>query len=136
MKLTKVIDFEIKRHYKIFLIWTISWLGMILLLLPFYDTFSSGTSEFGKLFEELPEAFKIAFSIDENTLSSITGYLNTELIELLILCCSIFGAYLGIRSIAKEVSNKSILFTVTKPISRSTIFFGIGNLNYFSNCIL
>jgi ABC-2 type transport system permease protein len=124
MNLLHITSFELKRNLRIFLIWTVAWIAMILLLLPFYDTFSSDNSDFGKLFEELPDAFKVAFNIDANTLSTITGYINTELVELLILCASIFGAYIGIRTIAKEISNKSLLFVVTKPVNRMTIFYG------------
>ncbi len=124
MKLSSIISFEIKRNLRLFIVWTISWFGMILLLMPFYDTFSSETGNWGELFQELPEAFRVAFGINEDTLSTITGYINTELIEILILSASILGSYLGIRTIAKEISNKSLLFVVTKPVNRVTIFLG------------
>ncbi len=124
MKLTDIFLFELKRNYKLFMWWIIAWAGMILLLLPFYDTFINGSGDFAQLFENLLEAFKVAFSIDAESFSSIAGYINTELTEILILSGSIFGLYLGVRSIGREISNKSLLFVISKPVERITVYSG------------
>lgn len=140
MSFLDIFTFEVRRNLKIYSIWTFVWILIILGLLPFYDTFSSGSTDFGEIFQQLPDAFKVAFNINENTLSSITGYINTEMIEILILSASIFGVFVGVRSIGKEISNKSIHFLISKPVGRNSLyyakFFNHLTLTIISNSII
>ncbi|MCA9381310.1 ABC transporter permease subunit [Candidatus Dojkabacteria bacterium] len=140
MKYLHIFNFEVKRSYKIFIWWTIAWVLMILMLLPFYNTFSTQGQEFAQVYQSLPDAFKVAFNLNELSLSTISGYINTELMELLELFSCFFGLYLGSRSIQKEINNKSILFLLSKPVSRTKIFLAkvdsIFLLSVASNAIL
>lgn len=124
MKILSIIKFELKSLNRFYIWWTIAWVSMVLLLVPFYESISAESEKFGELYENLPEGVRVAFSLDANTLSTIEGFVNTELTELLILSTSILGLYFGSRSLQREINNRSILFLATKPVNRFQIFFG------------
>ncbi|MCA9386964.1 ABC transporter permease subunit [Candidatus Dojkabacteria bacterium] len=139
-KTLSIINFELKSLNRFYIWWNIAWISMILLIVPFYSSISEESEKFGELYENLPEGIRVAFSLDANTLSTIEGFINTELVELLVLATSILGLYFGARSIQREINNKSLLFLVTKPVSRFSIFFGKAKAvlisSFFANAVL
>ncbi|KUO49072.1 MAG: ABC transporter permease [Desulfitibacter sp. BRH_c19] len=111
---------ELKAYRKFTIIWTLSLVGIIVLFLSMFPSFSQEAEEFKKLMEGFPEAVRIAFGLAVENIGSIIGYYS-----YVFLYISLVGAIqamsLGTSIVSKEVREKTADFLLTKPVTRTQI---------------
>ena len=116
-----ILKFETKKNLLGAVIFSITWLALIALFLMFFGTIKDSAEEFIEAYKNFEDIF-IAFSGDINALMEIRGFYNVEIFSFLHLSMNIYAAYKGVSMIGKEITDKSLLFVLAKPISRLKIF--------------
>jgi ABC-2 type transport system permease protein len=111
---------ELKSTYKNALIWIISIIGLTLFLTVFYPTFSKEIDDFVIMLNNFPEAIRIAFGLDPDTIGTILGYY-AFMMTFVYICASIQAIIMGLSNLSKEIREKTADFLLSKPISRSKI---------------
>lgn len=113
---------EIRQYLKSTITWIVS-LGFILVtFLGVFTSIAEGSESFLKLFEGLPVEVLDAFSIDLINLLSLNGYYGYIMVYV-ILGLSIMGMNLGLNLFAREYTDKTADFLLTKPVTRLKVVF-------------
>jgi ABC-2 type transport system permease protein len=120
---------ELRFHRNSFLIWAIV---MVLFISVYLGSFEAiGLDEEAMaVYENLPEAMKKAFGMDQTNMAEIHGYFATTFLYLIIL----MGVYTAISTatiFTKEEDQRTAEFLYTLPITRTRIFLQ----KIFSNII-
>lgn len=103
------------------LVWMVALAGIVLMYIAIYPVFSSDAEATKKLFENLPPAFKTAFSIDVDTLLSFLGYFAFTFVNL-TLFAGIHAMHTGLSVLSREQRSKTTDFLLSKPRSRASLF--------------
>jgi len=111
---------ELKAYRKSTIIWTCSLVGLIIMFLPMFPSFSNDIEGMKSLLESYPEAVRKAFSFSIDTFSSILGFYS-YVFAYIALCGSIQAMNLGLSVVSKEASDKTADFLLTKPVTRKQI---------------
>lgn len=115
-----MVKHEIRQYLKSTLIW-IAALGVIIIaFLGAYTGFSQDADAFLKLFEGLPPEVLDALSVDLMNLASLNGYFGYIMLYI-VLSLSIMGMNLGLNLYAREYTDKTADFLLTKPVTRSKV---------------
>lgn len=138
MNLT-VFKFEFKKNLKSVLIWAVAWSLMALLTFLLYEEVAKSQEDIEKLLDSFPEELLKAFATDKDSFAKISGYFSSQVLSLEILATSIYGVFLASGSLGKEISNKSLTFLLSRPISRVSIFmskfFAVASLIFVFNLL-
>ncbi len=108
---------ELKATYKNALIWLLSIIGLTLFLTAFYPTFSKEMDDFTAILNNLPEAMRIAFGLNPDTMSTILGYF-AFMMTFVYICASIQAMIMGLSNLSREIRERTADFLLTKPITR------------------
>ncbi|MFC1632582.1 ABC transporter permease subunit [Patescibacteria group bacterium] len=103
-------------------------LGAVLVVWMFiamFPTIQEQSENFAKLAESYPEGFMAAFGIEQMSFDTIESFLSLEHYSILFPIMIIF-LLLGLAgaAIAREVEKGTIENLLSKPISRTKVFFG------------
>jgi ABC-2 type transport system permease protein len=128
-KFLAILIFDTKRNSLLISIWTIVWALLAFSFSTFYSSVED-TEDFAELLEAFPEELLTAFASDPETFTTVAGFFNTEFTVLYLLSIGILAGYLGVAAIAKEIENSSILFLLSKPVSRISIYLSKLVANY------
>lgn len=113
---------EIRQYLRSTITWIVS-IGFILVtFLSVFTSIAEGSEDFLKLFEGLPPQVLDAFSIDLINLLSLNGYYG-YIMTYVILALSIMGMNLGLNLFAREYTDKTADFLLTKPVTRVKVVF-------------
>lgn len=111
---------ELKAYRNSTIIWTISYIALIVIFLSMYSSFSQDAEGLVKILGNYPEAIRNAFGINIDNLVSIEGFYSFPL-SFITLCAAIQAMNLGTSIVSKEVREKTADFLLTKPVTRSQI---------------
>lgn len=103
------------------LIWMAVLAGIVLMYIAIYPVFSTDAEATKKLFENLPPAFKTAFSIDIDALLSFLGFFAFTFTNL-TLFAGIHAMHTGVSILSREQRSKTTDFLLSKPRSRASLF--------------
>lgn len=117
-----IIKFETNRNIRGAVIFSAIWLILITLFLSFFDVLKESGEEFTQAFSEFDDIL-VAFSGDTESVTQIRGFYNVEIFTLLHLSLNIYAVYKGVGIIGREITDKSLLFVMSKPVGRFKIFF-------------
>lgn len=95
---------------------------MVVLFLALFPSFSRDAEEFMKVLEGFPEELKRAIGLSIETLVTMIGFFSYAFLYIK-LGGAIQAMNVGISIISKETQNKTADFLLTKPVTRSQIFF-------------
>jgi ABC-2 type transport system permease protein len=120
-----VIITELRRNFRSFLLWTAIVAGLALLMLSLYPAFEDAFSKVEELLSVYPESFLEVFGLGENGLdmTDIYGWFGVEGYLFVTLIGGSYAAILGSSILSKEEDEKTIEFLLSKPISRTELFF-------------
>lgn len=133
----------LKRELKINLKSLIIWLTIMLLLfgvvfLIYPNMFGEDLAvQMNQMMEMFPKEMVKAFNLDIVNISTAFGWIKTEGYVFLCLVGGVYASILGATILLKEESNKTIIFLLSKPVSRnsivtSKIISGVINILIFS----
>jgi ABC-type transport system involved in multi-copper enzyme maturation permease subunit len=117
-KIGAIFSNELRNRWKGVMIWVISWAAMSAMLMLFFDTLAASKDQLEAVFSTLPPELFSAFATDLKTLGTIEGYINSQLLSLLMIAGPIWSAWFGSQLIAGEHSNGSISWLLVQPVSR------------------
>ncbi len=119
-QIKKLFSFELKKHKKFILLWTLIMFFIIFFYMFLFDT----VSEIANLeMDFLPKEMLELVNMSELTaLGTFGGYFNS-LFSMFIIIIAVFSVILSANSIKKEEANKSIEYLNSFPISRFQIYF-------------
>lgn len=103
------------------LIWMAVLVGIVLMYIALYPTFSADAEATKTLFDKFPPAFKEALSIDVDTLLSFLGFFAFTFTNL-TLYAAIHAMHTGVSVFSREQRSKTTDFLLSKPRSRSSVF--------------
>lgn len=130
----KLFLIELKDKVKSGLIWSFAWilLGLIMAVMfePMRTSLGDGADEIMKMFP--PEMLE-SFNIGEDYLTKVESFIGGEFLTFFLLAGSIFAVFLGTGTIAGKIMNKTITNTMTKAITRRSLYITkvLTNLTYF-----
>jgi ABC-2 type transport system permease protein len=95
---------------------------VIVIFFSLFPSFSRDVDRMKKLMEGFPEAIRIGMGITLDSFSSVLGYYSFPF-TFVLLIGAIQAMTLGTSIISKEIHEKTADFLLTKPITRTKIFF-------------
>lgn len=113
---------ELKRNRRSFIIWTvISVLLIVSQLTVFPNFYKDSVASQEQLINKYPEALVESFGLSKLDMSDILNYFAVKIVPLVGMFGGIFSMILGSSILSREISEKTIEFLLSKPISRSSI---------------
>lgn len=128
---------EMARNKKALIIWTIVMVLMSVFLMTFFPTVSEQAEELDKLMQQYPEDLVQAFNMDRLKMTDPIGFFGTEAYLFMTLFGSIYAMILFSGFLAREESEKTVEFLLSKPVTRvgtltAKILSGIVSLTIFN----
>lgn len=111
---------ELKAYRKSTLIWSGSFVALIIFFMSMFPTFSKEADSFIILLEGFPEGVRNALGLSIENIASLLGFY-AYLFLYIVLCGAIQAMNLGISILSKEVRDKTAEFLLTKPVTRTEI---------------
>ena len=118
-----IIQFEVKRHFKSSLTWSLVCAAIIILFMALFPSMeNSGMQELiGEKMGAFPEGFMEAFGLDEMVdLTNIMQYL-AYTIQYISMAIAIYALILGSNALLSEEAEGTIEFLYAQPVSRNKI---------------
>ncbi|MFH1171644.1 MAG: ABC transporter permease subunit [bacterium] len=113
----------IRDRWKMLLVITIIGVGTMLMYVSMFPTYQHMMEQNTQMFDQLPEAFKKAFNMEDFSFNTLEKFLNIEMYSLFWLVLTIILALsLASGSLAGEVERETIVQTVGQPVSRRTVY--------------
>ncbi|MFS0635168.1 ABC transporter permease subunit [Mesobacillus foraminis] len=113
---------ELRAYRKSTLVWSISLMSLVVLFLLLFPSFSRDAEEFMQVLEGFPEELKRAVGLSIETLATLLGFFSYAFLYIK-LGGAIQAMNLGISIVSKETREKTADFLLTKPVTRSQVFF-------------
>lgn len=116
-----IINREIKVNFKSFLIWflVIASLGAMTILM--FPAMQQSSKEMLTVLETMPKELLQAFGYDASTFNNVTNFYATKGYSSIALFFTIYAAILGGNIIAKEESDGTSEYLLSKPVERKKI---------------
>ncbi len=115
-----VLNKEIKKGAKGFLIWTAVIAFMLSVCVFVYPAMKDQMGEMNEMFANMG-SFTAAFGMDQLNFGTFIGFYGIEIGNVLGLGGGFFAAYLGITMLSKEEKEHTAEFLLTHPISRVSV---------------
>ncbi|MFC7442986.1 ABC transporter permease subunit [Laceyella putida] len=112
---------EFAGNAKSLIIWSLIIGGYAFLLLANFQQMADALKAKKELLDAYPEGIKKAFGMDELDLTTLVGFYGVQIYLMTTLLGSIFAAMLAANIIAKEETDKTIEFLLSKPLTRTQI---------------
>ncbi|WLD91569.1 ABC transporter permease subunit [Alkalihalobacillus sp. AL-G] len=112
---------EFKWNLRSLIIWSIIIGGLTFLMMQIYPDFAKQQEGMKALLEAYPEGIKKAFGMDKVSMGTVLGFYAIEGYMLITLIGSIYVVLLAGNMLAKEESEKTIEFLLSKPITRTSM---------------
>lgn len=111
---------ELRTHRESLIIWALSLTSVSLLFIALYPAYTKDVQAIQEVFNNYPPALIKAFSIDLDIFFSFFGFYSYAL-SFVVMAGAIQSLNLGISMIAKESTDKTVDFLLSKPISRAKV---------------
>lgn len=111
---------ELKSNIKSLIFWCLGSIFLIALGMGEFSVFDSTGQSINYIISQLPKVMKVVCGVGSLDLSTATGFYGC-LFFYILLMGAIYAVTLGANIIAKEESDKTAEFLLTKPVSRNTI---------------
>ena len=112
---------ELSRNSKALVIWTVVMVLICVFLMTFFPTVSEQADELDQLMQQYPEELVSAFNMDRLKMSDPIGFFGTEAYLFMTLFGSVYAMILFSGFLAREESEKTVEFLLSKPHNRAGI---------------
>lgn len=126
---------ELKRNRKNLAIWSAIVIGFTLMVVSIYPYMADLGDNLTAMMDKLPPEMAKAMGLDADTWSSILGFYSTYYGVYIIVLISIFAGSTATNILSKEEQHHTSEFLMTRPLSRSTIFW-TKTASLFTLCII
>jgi len=114
--------YEVKIRWRSVWVWSASLLALLGVFMSLYPSYSAENEAILEILANFPAEFKELFGLSELDLSSLVGYYGFCFV-FCQLCLAIQAANYGFGLISVEETQHTADFLLTKPVSRSSIFW-------------
>ncbi len=122
-------EFQMKR--KSILLWSLSLVGFFIFYMAFFPTLVQDSQAFESIMDSFPEELLSAMGLNKDlSLASLIGYFSLTF-TLIQLGLGIQSANYGFSILSEEERELTADFLMTKPVSRSRIFWS----KFFAACL-
>lgn len=111
---------EIRQNFGSLLSWSIALAVSAALFILMYPAYMQDADTVRELLSGFPPAFVRAFSLDIEIFFSLYGFFSYAM-TFLIIAGAVYAMSLGLSLLAKETTDKTAEFLLTKPVSRFRI---------------
>jgi len=111
---------ELKTYRKPTLIWTVSMVGLMILFMSMFPSFSKDAEEFQKLLEGFPAELRKAIGLSIDSIATLLGFYSYVFLYVK-LTGAIQAMNLGISILSREAREKTADFLLTKPVTRTQV---------------
>ncbi|WP_053365809.1 ABC transporter permease subunit [Bacillus sp. FJAT-27245] len=108
---------ELRAYRKSTILWTCAMIGLLLLFLSMFPSFSREAAEFKVVLEGFPDAVKKALGLSLETITTLLGFYSYVFLYI-TLCGAIQAMNLGVSIVSKETRKKTADFLFAKPVTR------------------
>lgn len=115
-----VLQKELKKGIKGFLVWTIGIGFMLIVCIFMYPEMKTQMDGMNELFANMG-SFTKAFGMDQLNFGTLIGFYGVECGNMLGIGGGLFAAYLGVTMLEKEEKDHTAEFLFTHPIRRSSV---------------
>ena len=112
---------ELARTRTSLLAWTISMILLSVALMALFPTIRTQAAELDAMFAKYPPEFKELFQLDRLSMADPLGYYATENHLFLTLFGGIYAMLLAVGALAREESERTSEFLLTRPIGRARV---------------
>ena len=112
---------EMARTRTSLLAWTIGMIALSVALMAFFPTIRTKAEELDAMFAKYPPEFKELFQLDRLSMADPLGYYATENHLFLTLFGGIYAMLLAVGVLAREESERTGEFLLTRPIGRARV---------------
>ena len=114
---------ELRRNQKNTLIWGSIVIGFTFMILSIYPFMAEMGQDLHLMLESMPEEISKAMGMDKDTWASILGFYSTYYGIYIIVLVGIYTTSTGATIVSKEERDGTSEFLLTRPMSRSTVFW-------------
>lgn len=114
---------EFKRNSKSLIIWSAALSALVIVMMSVFTQMAEQADILDQLMNVFPESLQNAFGMDTLNLGTVLGFYGIEVYTMTTLFGSIYAAILASGILAKEHSEKTIEFLLSKPVTRRRIVF-------------
>lgn len=114
---------EMKRNLKSVIIWSVVLIVILFMYAVLYPSMAKDAELLSKVMRLMPKAFLRIFGLENFDFTNILNYLATISSIFVTLVGSIFASLLALKMIAKEESEKTAEFLLSKPIKRTQVLW-------------
>lgn len=114
---------EIKDRRVSLIAYTAAGIGLVLMYVALYPSLQGQAATYAKLMESLPKGFAEAFGVDANFLSTLEGYIASEMFSFMWPLLSIFFMVSRAgNAIAGEIEKGTMGTLLSQPVARSSVY--------------
>jgi ABC-2 type transport system permease protein len=116
---------DLKRNFRSWLVWTAAVAGLVGLYMTIYPSLAGQNEALSKFIAAMPEKLRAAFNMQ--LFSSGNGVLDFYAVKglaIVLLAGGIYAVQLVAGATAKEESDKTIEFLLSKPVTRKALMTG------------
>ncbi|HOK83795.1 MAG TPA: ABC transporter permease subunit [Pseudothermotoga sp.] len=116
-----VYSWEMRHNMKSTMIWTVVLIVLLIMYASVYPSMVKDVELISRVMKLMPRAFLRIFGLEDFDLTNILHYLVTISSIYVTLLGSVFSALLVIKLVAKEESEKTAEFLLSKPLGRKSV---------------
>lgn len=111
---------EMRQNAKMLAIWSVVLGGLIAVCMAMFPEMEAQSADINEMFASMG-VFTEAFGMDRLSIGEPMGFFGIEVGSVLGIGGAFFAAYLGIRMLSKEETERTAEFLLTHPISRVSV---------------
>ncbi len=112
---------EIRDKVKSITFWSLIWVSLSVMVILVYPVIRDNADELISLVEVLPPELFSAFGSSASALATIPGYFNSQFTVIYLFAVAIYASFWGTGLIAKGIEDRTLVFLLSKPLSRFSI---------------
>ncbi|KUK22471.1 MAG: Putative ABC-2 type transport system permease protein [Thermotoga petrophila] len=116
-----IYTWEMKRNIKTTIVWMVALVLVQLMYISVYPSIVKDTELLTRMMKLMPKAFLRIFGLEDLDFSNVLNYLASISSIYVTLVGSIFAVLLACKVLAKEESEKTAEFLLSKPVKRSKV---------------
>ncbi|KAF2957868.1 ABC transporter permease [Thermotoga sp. Ku-13t] len=116
-----VYSWEMKHNIKSTMIWSVVLIALLIMYAAVYPSMTKDAELINRFMKLMPRAFLRIFGLEDFDISNILHYLATISSIYVTLLGSVFSALVVVKLVAREESEKTAEFLLSKPLGRKSI---------------
>ena len=113
---------EIKTNFLSFFIWSLVFVGFILMYIPIADLMQDEIDNMIKIAEKMPSFLMNLFNFNPELVTKPEGLFGLEGMSFIYIFASLFSATLAGAIFSKEFESKTIEYLLVKPVNKFQVF--------------